>query len=309
MTLKAPQWSTGPNWPDKSSRTEAQRYLNTSASWKAYLGMVGKTTKDEWLSAKHLKGLNEFSLVLQLQMPLLQTKKVQEFWMSPKVVFGDDNFFRTIDEPISFEGSTLSSPTPSQTRSYTDIEMGDDSDDPDLHDGGENILPVTPPHQTHTGSSRPSSQSARETSMEVDTPSLTASPYGALSLQQRMLNGDQIEDVVDEEIVNISLLLFLQGLVGHCDAARCWWSSHRQPFVFRRQNNKKIYESRVDGFLQRWSDSSTRALVEVKPFRRSNATANSIQMQESAQMVAWIRQDPPPQSELDACRTNSTTMT
>ncbi|KAI1825764.1 hypothetical protein F4861DRAFT_164941 [Xylaria intraflava] len=52
-----------------------------------------------------------------------------------------------------------------------------------------------------------------------------------------------------------------------------------------------MYEARVDGYL-RSTSNEVKAIVEVKPCVRS-AKREKIQMQEAAQMAAWICNDPP----------------
>lgn len=51
----------------------------------------------------------------------------------------------------------------------------------------------------------------------------------------------------------------------------------------------------MDGLL-RINQKNTRAIIEVKPFIRnaSPEILDGIRMQETAQMAAWIAQDPPP---------------
>ncbi|GES58157.1 hypothetical protein BO78DRAFT_426928 [Aspergillus terreus] len=92
----------------------------------------------------------------------------------------------------------------------------------------------------------------------------------------------------DEQIVNTALLIFLSALTIHFDVSEmCEWTMHRKSFIPRFEGGS--YEARTDGYLDDGQENAY-ALVEVKPvFRASKQTL--IQMQESAQMVGWIKTD------------------
>ena len=91
----------------------------------------------------------------------------------------------------------------------------------------------------------------------------------------------------DEQIVNTALLLFLNCLTMFHPQVRLHameWTMARKVFQF------EAWQARTDGFL-RGSSSGTKAILEVKPFPRQKNIA-AIQMQESAQVAAWIYQEP-----------------
>ncbi|KAJ5972381.1 uncharacterized protein N7479_002299 [Penicillium vulpinum] len=90
----------------------------------------------------------------------------------------------------------------------------------------------------------------------------------------------------DEKIVNTALIVFLNALTTHFDFYSNW-TLHRKPFVAIFENAQ--FEARTDGYLDSPA-GKTRVLIEVKPVKRSQNHL-PIQMQESAQMVAWIRSD------------------
>lgn len=92
----------------------------------------------------------------------------------------------------------------------------------------------------------------------------------------------------DEQIVNTALLIFLNALTAHFPLANDW-TLHRKIFV--AQFKHASIEARTDGYLGDRSDGKVRALVEVKPAARKKYRT-PIRMQESAQMVAWIMNDP-----------------
>lgn len=98
----------------------------------------------------------------------------------------------------------------------------------------------------------------------------------------------------DEQIVNAALLLFLNAITLHFKIS-AKWSLHRKAFRFGNDNNK-IFEARVDGYLLCTADSRIKAIVEVKPYLRSGKSKD-IKMQEAAQMTAWISSDPDPMGD------------
>ena len=90
----------------------------------------------------------------------------------------------------------------------------------------------------------------------------------------------------DEQIVNTALIVFLNALTIHfCLSSK--WTLHRKPFIATFKNAK--FEARTDGYLDS-PGGKPRVLIEVKPVLRS-LNLLAIQMQESAQMVAWIKSD------------------
>ena len=101
----------------------------------------------------------------------------------------------------------------------------------------------------------------------------------------------------DEQIVNAALLIFLSALIIHFPVPADW-TLHRKAFLLG-DNKMKGYEARVDGFLRSHRNDDVLAIVEVKPFLRS-AKEMVIQMQEGAQMAAWICSQPPRASEWKA---------
>ncbi|EMT64115.1 hypothetical protein FOC4_g10010601 [Fusarium odoratissimum] len=130
--------------------------------------------------------------------------------------------------------------------------------------------------------------------LDSDTSSLNSDPLGPLSYHSP-LSGEvrkQYQSIEDEQIVNTALVLFLNALTLHCDYAQGAWTIYRKTFVVKASATK-VYEARVDGLLR--VKHRTCAIVEVKPLIRygSEKTLHKIRMQETAQMAAWIAQDPP----------------
>lgn len=86
--------------------------------------------------------------------------------------------------------------------------------------------------------------------------------------------------------MNTALIVFFNALTTHFDFYSNW-TLHRKPFIATFENAQ--FEARTDGYLDS-PGGKTRAIIEVKPVLRSRHRL-PIQMQESAQMVAWIRSD------------------
>jgi len=130
-----------------------------------------------------------------------------------------------------------------------------------------------------------------------------ASLYEGNSLEQAFMapspfspaSGLEHRPAEDEQIVNTALLIFLQGLTIH-HKELCFnapsspeWTLKRLKLDFRTPGQGKDWEARTDGFLR--IAGKTKALVEVKPYLRK-ANKSAIQKQESAQMAAWIAEEP-----------------
>lgn len=100
---------------------------------------------------------------------------------------------------------------------------------------------------------------------------------------------------MDEQIVNMALVNYLNALSVHCKSVKGKWSIHRYPFQVYAPDHK-IYEARVDGYLRYEKEKmEIRAIAEVKPGIRYRTKTYrwAIQMQETAQMAAWISHHPP----------------
>lgn len=85
--------------------------------------------------------------------------------------------------------------------------------------------------------------------------------------------------------MNCALVIFLNALTIHFDMDSNW-TLHRK--AFKAVFGDASFEARVDGYLKH--RGNPRVIIEVKPASRSSKEL-SIQMQESAQVVAWIKSD------------------
>ena len=65
------------------------------------------------------------------------------------------------------------------------------------------------------------------------------------------------------------------------------WTLHRK--VFKATFGEASFEARTDGYLDD-RQGNAQAIIEVKPVMRAKKLA-AIRMQESAQMVAWVKND------------------
>lgn len=90
----------------------------------------------------------------------------------------------------------------------------------------------------------------------------------------------------DEQIVNTALVVFLNALTIHFSLSLDW-TLHRKSFTAAFKEAE--FQARTDGYLGD-SHGEPSVLIEVKPVTRSRKL-QLIQIQESAQMVAWIKSD------------------
>ncbi|KAK8140903.1 hypothetical protein G3M48_001453 [Beauveria asiatica] len=96
--------------------------------------------------------------------------------------------------------------------------------------------------------------------------------------------------IEDEQIVNFALILLLDTLVLSCPYVEGFWSPYRSPFSVR-DGAVEVYQARVDGVFRRKRDLPGNMIAEVKPHSRGTNEMN-VNMQESAQMAAWIAEYP-----------------
>jgi hypothetical protein len=93
----------------------------------------------------------------------------------------------------------------------------------------------------------------------------------------------------DEQIVNAALLNFLAVVtIAHPHTRLRWCLAHK---VLKFVCKAAQYEARTDGYLRGQNHSTAYAIVEAKPYIRENAVHTL--WQETAQMAAWISEDPP----------------
>ncbi|KAF4989250.1 hypothetical protein F66182_16659, partial [Fusarium sp. NRRL 66182] len=91
----------------------------------------------------------------------------------------------------------------------------------------------------------------------------------------------------DEQIVNTALIVLLNALTIHLDSFSSKWTLHRKAFI--ATFGEAAFEARTDGYLNNRQGKPS-VIVEVKPVMRSTKLS-AIRMQESAQMIAWIKSD------------------
>ncbi|PYI00548.1 hypothetical protein BO78DRAFT_434330 [Aspergillus sclerotiicarbonarius CBS 121057] len=99
-----------------------------------------------------------------------------------------------------------------------------------------------------------------------------------------------------QQIVNTALVDFLNAFIIHYKL-RVYWTLYRKPFIAKFENG--AFEARTDGCLEDRA-SKTYAIVEVKPMLREKEVVR-ISMQETAEMVAWIKCDPDPKEFSSSC--------
>ena len=91
---------------------------------------------------------------------------------------------------------------------------------------------------------------------------------------------------IDEEVVNVHMITFLQALTSTIPNVSSEWTPRRFPFQTHFAKDK--YEAQTDGYLRvQDTTGKVQAIVEVKrePRRRNSP---DLEMQEAAEMVGWI---------------------
>lgn len=113
----------------------------------------------------------------------------------------------------------------------------------------------------------------------------TPSPFRPMTPVPKEMASVLYPPSLDEQIVNCALVIFLNALTIHLDI-NSTWTLHRK--AFKAVFDGASFEARVDGYLKHCGNP--RVIIEVKPASRSSKEF-SIQVQESAQVVAWIKSD------------------
>ena len=123
-------------------------------------------------------------------------------------------------------------------------------------------------------------------SPQEPTPSSLMTAYSPPSRETAIA----LAPTADEQIVNTALILFLTAITMHI-TSKLHWSLERRAFQVQK-GMEKVFEARVDGILhQRSNKQNVLAIIEVKPRQRWDKQ-REIQMQEAAQMAAWISESP-----------------
>ncbi|PWY86572.1 hypothetical protein BO94DRAFT_624752 [Aspergillus sclerotioniger CBS 115572] len=148
--------------------------------------------------------------------------------------------------------------------------------------------PSTPPN--------PPSTLGRGSEEELDDSTFEETPPGQRSYGPKELLDLSYPRTKDEQIVNTALVDLLNAFIIPYKLP-VYWTLHRKQFIATFENGH--FEARTDGCLED-RRSETYAIVEVKPMLRERESIR-IQMQESAEMVAWIKSDPDPDGFLSSC--------
>lgn len=120
---------------------------------------------------------------------------------------------------------------------------------------------------------------------ESDDEDIPTSPRAETPVPQKLVNV-MYPPTKDEQIVNTALIVLLNALTIHLESFSSKWTLHRKAFIAAFGDAE--FEARTDGYLNDQDNPSI--IVEVKHVMRSTKLS-AIGMQESAQMVAWIKSD------------------
>lgn len=142
----------------------------------------------------------------------------------------------------------------------------------------QELLLQTPTKQADESRPSPNAGSDSEESVTMQPPSLPATPISKEA--ERILYAP----AKDEQIVNAALILLLNAITIHFPLSNDR-TLHRRAFTVNFKTAS--FQARTDGYLGDRTSGKVRALIEVKPYVRKRGRGR-IQMQEAAQMVAWI---------------------
>lgn len=141
---------------------------------------------------------------------------------------------------------------------------------------------------THLSTPTPKSTNIPEnwSASESDDEDIPTPPGAETPVPQELVNV-MYPPTKDEQIVNTALIVLLNALTIHLESFSSKWTLHRKAFIATFGDAE--FEARTDGYLNDHRDKPS-VIVEVKPVMRSTKLS-AIRMQESAQMVAWIKSD------------------
>ena len=263
-TLNNP--GTRSKWLSKKHYENSMKQLSSPLSekigWAAYLatvrsGLLGKE-QDQALSAD----LGTFSLVLHHQRAIERTENSSEDipkFFSP--VSGRTRRALTISQPKFDEIQT-----PSKTGPASNTYNSEDSMAKMMESIQLDASPDTP-----------------ETSYSTQSLYLTKVSPMSEEFTVALLPSE------DEQIVSTALIDFLNALTIHFTLP-IEFTLHRKAFHCKDSTGRG-FEARVDGYLRRKNNNTPLAILEVKPYTRDRKPV-AIQMQEGAQMAAWISSYP-----------------
>ncbi|KAE8155033.1 hypothetical protein BDV25DRAFT_135371 [Aspergillus avenaceus] len=101
---------------------------------------------------------------------------------------------------------------------------------------------------------------------------------------------ETFDPVSDENVVNSYFVNFANAVTISIKGMKAHWTQERKAFIVCDKGKRKIYEARTDGHLSLPDGNHSLAIIEVKPAFR--ATIPRVMMQETAQMAAWINNEP-----------------
>ncbi|KAE8340911.1 hypothetical protein BDV24DRAFT_133129 [Aspergillus arachidicola] len=119
--------------------------------------------------------------------------------------------------------------------------------------------------------------------------------FRVLAIQQQQVIQDtaQYGSVRSEASVNTSFISFLQAIADLVPQSRRQWSADRIMLTadFSTPRRERQFVAYTDGQLEDTSSREILALVECKRSRRQRHSP-AVDMQEVAQMVAWVKEHP-----------------
>ncbi len=298
-------------WISENHLNSARGFLTQLPAWQRYIASFGESVKR--LRDRGFAGLDAFALARLYQLKIRELNGSSGDTLSiPKLDFtpiarrirSQTGRQLTLSN-LAGQGRprTPDTPTPALRRSPglgTDLAYGKGLG-----------LGLTPEAKTEGGAqAEVEDEDEDEATLEAGIKTLSLSNTSSGSSHHisplSPFTGDFARDlkaISDEQIVNMALLVCLDALTIHYTGLMAEWSPERRAFSVKDQKQLKVYEARVDGHLRHCNRTQeVLAIIETKPFAR-HLNQDAIQMQEGAQMAAWISQQPPSLSDLEKART------
>jgi hypothetical protein len=251
------------DWLEEAYIEDAVSFLDDYSDWKIYLESFSQKIK---LEQRPFPSLGAFTLVKYSQLEVETTEA--ENSSANAVVSAVKTRSMTVAE-----NATPSKAPPNRSKFLNAEHEGgggggggdDDDDDDDDRDSFQNVNDES-----------------------------YLSPWSAAKKSEQKVLYPPTED---EQIVNAALLSFLTAVtIAHPRVCLRWCLARKVlQFVCNAENGRASkYQARTDGYLRGANRSTAYGIVEVKPYIRAHVP--NTRWQETAQMAAWIWQDPLPQS-------------
>jgi len=284
------------DWLEEAYIADAVSFLGQYSDWESYLESF---SQDIELEQRPFPSLGAFTLVKYSQLEVTNTKAENS---SPSAVVSPVKT-RSMTAAAKAQHTTPSK-APANLPKFLNAEEDEedeDEDEEDDDDKGEDNDDEDNEDDEDDDDDEDNEDNEEEEDIEDNeeddddnqnvTEESILSPLSPAKKDEQKVFYPPTED---EQIVNAALLNFLTVVtIAHPDVCLRWCLARRSlQFVCNTRNREAVkYQARTDGYLRGLNQSPAYAIVEVKPHIR--AKRPHTRWQETAQMAAWIWEDPP----------------